>query len=329
VTAAPNREEGVTSKENQYGWYRKGPIGPDFHIPEVLPHLFDKSMSYVTKHSDDAKSGKPFFLYLPLPAPHTPIVPIAPFRDASGINPYADFVMQVDHLMGRLLDCLREQGLEQNTLVIFTSDNGCSPQANFELLEEHGHDPSGIYRGHKADIFEGGHRVPLIIKWPGHITPRMKANALVCHTDIYTSLAEIVNETGHAVGGEDGFSLLPVFNGKKTSDRAALVSHSIDGSFAIREGSWKLCLCHGSGGWSLPKEKVAKAEGLPPLQLYDLSQDVAETTNIAEKHPAKVWHLLRLLDDIVQKGRSTAGDALSNDREVTFLPKGVMLPGKG
>jgi arylsulfatase A len=106
------------------------------------------------------------------------------------------------------------------------------------------------------------------------------------------------------------------------------VSHSIDGSFAIREGSWKLCLCHGSGGWSLPKEKVAKAEGLPPLQLYDLSQDVAETTNIAEKHPEKVRHLLRLLDDIVQKGRSTAGDALSNDREVTFLPKGVMLPEK-
>ena len=329
VTAVPNREEGVTSKENQYGWYRKGPIGSDFHIPEVLPHLFDKSMSYVTKHSDDAKSGKPFFLYVPLPAPHTPIVPIAPFRDASGINPYADFVMQVDHLMGELLDCVQEQGLENNTLVIFTSDNGCSPQANFDLLKEHGHNPSGIYRGHKADIFEGGHRVPLIVKWPGHVAPRTKTQAMACHTDIYTSLAEIVNEFDRGIGGEDGYSLLPVFNGKRTSDRTALVSHSIDGSFAIREGSWKLCLCYGSGGWSIPKEKVAKAEGLPPLQLYDLSQDAAETTNIAEKNPEKVRHLLRLLDDIVGKGRSTPGESLSNDREVTFLPKGVMLPEKG
>ena len=329
VTAVPNREEGVTSKENQYGWYRKGPIGSDFHIPEVLPHLFDKSISFVTTHSDDAKSGKPFFLYVPLPAPHTPIVPVAPFRDASGINPYADFVMQVDYLIGELLDCVQEQGLENNTLVIFTSDNGCSPQANFDLLKEHGHNPSGIYRGHKADIFEGGHRVPLIVKWPGHVAPRTKTQALACHTDIYTSLAEIVSQSDLTSGGEDGYSLLPVFDGSETSDRTALVSHSIDGSFAIREGNWKLCLCHGSGGWSLPKEKVAKAEGLPPLQLYDLSQDVAETTNIAEKHPEKVRHLLRLLDDIVQKGRSTPGEALSNDREVTFLPKGVTLPDKG
>ena len=137
-----------------------------------------------------------------------------------------------------------------------------------------------------------------------------------------------MNHSDHAIGGEDGYSLLPVFHGKRSSDRTALVSHSIDGSFAIREGSWKLCLCYGSGGWSIPKEKVAKAEGLPPLQLYNLSQDIAETTNLAEKNPEKVLHLLKLLDDIVQKGRSTPGEALSNDREVSFLPKGVMLPAK-
>ena len=152
VTAVPDREEGVSPKDDHYGWYRKGPIGSDFHIPEVLPHLFDKSIEYVTNRSKEAREGKPFFLYLPLPAPHTPIVPVPPFRDASGINPYADFVMQVDYLMGELLDCVQKQGLEKNTLVIFTSDNGCSPQANFDLLREHGHNPSGIYRGHKADI---------------------------------------------------------------------------------------------------------------------------------------------------------------------------------
>ena len=204
VTAVPDREEGVTAKEDPYGWYREGPIGPDFHIPEVLPHLFDKSIEYVTSRSDDAKQGDPFFLYLPLPAPHTPIVPVPPFRGASGINPYADFVMQVDHLMGRLLDCLEKQGIDQNTLVIFTSDNGCSPQANFDVLEEHGHDPSGIYRGHKADIFEGGHRVPLIIKWPGHVEEGKISRDLACHTDIYVTLEEIVDKVGGSDGGEIG-----------------------------------------------------------------------------------------------------------------------------
>ncbi len=326
VTAVPDREEGVTSQEDAYGWYREGPIGSDFHIPEVLPHLFDKSIEYVTRHSEDAKKGKPFFLYLPLPAPHTPIVPVAPFRDASGINPYADFVMQVDHLMGSLLDCLSEQGLEQNTLVIFTSDNGCSPQANFEILEEHGHDPSGIYRGHKADIFEGGHRVPLIVKWPEHIQAGTVSRGLTCHTDVYATLEEIVGNVGESGGGEDGFSLVPIFNGKQSSARTGLVSHSIDGSFAIREGDWKLCLCYGSGGWSKPKEKQAKADGLAPLQLFNLSKDVSETENVAEFHPEKVTALLQLLDDWVQNGRSTPGRQLANDREVTYLPKGVTLP---
>ena len=326
VTEVPDREEGVTSKEDPYGWYRKGPVGSDFHIPEVLPHLFDKSIEYVSAHTDDAKQGKPFFLYLPLPAPHTPIVPVAPFRGASGLNPYGDFVMQVDHLMGRLLDCLREQGLEQNTLVIFTSDNGCSPQANFEVLEEQGHDPSGIYRGHKADIFEGGHRVPFIVKWPEHIQGGTVSRSLTCHTDVYATFEEIVGNAGESGGGEDGFSLAPIFSGKQRSARTGLVSHSIDGSFAIREGDWKLCLCYGSGGWSTPKEKQAKADGLPALQLFNLSKDVSEAENVAELYPEKVTTLLQILDDWVKNGRSTPGRKLANDREVTFLPKGVTLP---
>ena len=170
ITALPDREEGVTKKEDRYGWYRKGPIGSDFKIEEVLPHLFDKAMDVCeVAQAEQAKAGKPFFLYLALPAPHTPIVPVPPFKDASGLNPYADFVMQVDHHMGQLLASLKESGLDDNTLVIFTSDNGCSPEANFALLEEHGHYPSGKYRGHKADIYEGGHRVPFIARWPGQI----------------------------------------------------------------------------------------------------------------------------------------------------------------
>ena len=327
VTAVPVREEGVTRQEDRYGWYRKGPIGPDFDIPQVLPHLFDKSIAYVQANAAAAREGTPFFLYLPLPAPHTPIVPIPPFKDASGLNPYADFVMQVDHLMGRLLNAVQAAGLDENTLVIFTSDNGCSPQANFPLLAEHGHDPSGPFRGHKADIYEGGHRVPLLARWPAAIPPSQTSDTLACLTDIYPTLAEITGQPRAEVGGEDGFSLLPVFTGTGKSARDTLISHSIDGSFAIRQGPWKLCLCRGSGGWSDPKENVAKQQGLPPLQLFDLKDDPAETTNVAADHPAEVSRLLQLLNSQVAAGRCTPGEPLANDRKVTFLPAGVRLPG--
>ncbi len=328
ITAAPDREEGVTAQEDRYGWYRQGPIGPDFKIPEVLPHLFGKATSYVESRATDAKAGQPFFLYLPLPAPHTPIVPLPPFKDASGLNPYADFVMQVDHLMGTLLDCLKETGLDDNTLVIFTSDNGCSPQANFASLQEKGHEPSGGYRGHKADIFEGGHRVPLIARWPGSVSAGQTTRGLACLTDIYPTLREITGQPQAEQGGEDGFSLMPLLTGSGPSQRASLVSHSIEGSFAIRQGPWKLCLCRGSGGWSDPKEPAAKKQGLPPLQLFHLGDDPAETTNVADEHPERVSDLLLLLDSIVEAGRSTPGAPLANDRQVTFLPDGVVLPSR-
>jgi arylsulfatase A len=326
ITAQPDREEGVTKQEDRYGWYRKGPIGADFHIADVLPHLFDKTIERVKERSAAAKSGKPFFIYLPLPAPHTPIVPVPPFKGASKINPYADFVMQMDHHMGELLASLKEAGLDQNTLVIFTSDNGCSPEANFELLKEHGHSPSARYRGHKADIYEGGHRVPFIARWPGQIRGGQSTKALACLTDVYTTLEAITGQQRNPLGGEDGFNLLPVFQGGQTSGRDSLISHSIGGSFAIRQGHWKLCLSAGSGGWSAPRERDAKKLGLPPLQLFNLADDPGEKANLAKAQPKQVKALLALLDEQVRSGRSTPGKNVSNDRDVKFLPAGVTLP---
>jgi arylsulfatase A len=326
ITAGPYREEGVSREEDRYGWYRKGLIGSDFNIPGVLPQLFDRSRAYVRSHAARAKNGQPFFLYLPLSAPHTPIVPVPPFQGASGLNPYADFVMQVDHHMGQLLSAVKEAGLDDNTLVIFTSDNGCSPEANFELLQGEGHYPSANYRGHKADIYEGGHRVPLIARWPGQIQGGRRTNALACLTDVYATLEQITGQPTAAVGGEDGYSLVPVFRGESTTGRDTLINHSIDGSFAIRQGSWKLCLCGGSGGWSDPRENEARKQGLPPLQLYNLAQDPGERRNLVTDEPAKVNELLRLLDAQVRNGRCTPGDNLSNDRDVSFLPSGVSMP---
>lgn len=326
ITATPNREEGVTKAEDRYGWYRKGPIGSDFNIPEVLPHLFEKSMDYVNSHAKNAQDGQPFFLYLALPAPHTPIVPVPPYKDASGLNPYADFVMQLDGLMGELLLTVKEAGLDDNTLVIFTSDNGCSPEANFPVLEAKGHDPSGIYRGHKADIYEGGHRVPFIVRWPGEIEGSRKTEAITCLTDVYATLEAVTGQKKQSLGGEDGYSLLPVFQGEATSGRETLISHSIGGSFAIRQGSWKLCLSSGSGGWSAPREGEAKKKKLPPMQLYNLSNDPSEKSNIVNENPKKVEELLLILNEQVNNGRCTPGEKVANDRDVKFLPDGVKLP---
>ncbi|MDG2224524.1 MAG: arylsulfatase [Rubripirellula sp.] len=326
VTAIPEREEGVTSKEDPYGWYRRGPISPDFEIEQVLPHLFDQSIGHIKQHAAEAKQGKPFFLYLALPAPHTPIVPVPPFKDASGINPYADFVMQVDHHMGQLLSTLKEVGIDDNTLVFFSSDNGCSPQANFKVLKEYGHAPSAGFRGHKADIYEGGHRVPLIVRWPAEVAAGKTTTSLACLTDLYATLGEITGQATDKRGGEDSFSLLPTFDGEGQTDRQNLVSHSIGGSFSIRQGDWKLCLSAGSGGWSGPREPEARKQNLPPLQLYNLKQDRGEQKNLVSEQPKRVDSLLLLLNQLVGQGRSTDGKPVSNDREVTFLPKDVSLP---
>ncbi|HBE68095.1 MAG TPA: arylsulfatase [Planctomycetaceae bacterium] len=319
ATAIPERQEGVTAKEDPYGWYRKGDISPDFHIEEVLPHLFDKSIAHIHEQAS-AKDGKPFFLYLALPAPHTPIVPVPPFKGASGMNPYADFVMQVDHHMGQLFAAIKEAGVDENTLVLFTSDNGCSPQAKFDILEEFGHDPSAVFRGHKADIYEGGHRVPFIARWPAKIQGGRSTNALACLTDVYATLEEITHQERQPAGGEDSFSLLPAFEGESSTGRTSVVSHSIGGSFAIRKNNWKLCLCRGSGGWSAPKENVAKKQGLPAMQLYDLAIDPSEQNNLLDSQPEKAEELLALLHQQVHRGRSTPGPDLKNDREVAYLP---------
>ncbi len=318
VTSVPTKEDGVTREESPYGWWRKGPISDDFVIEDVMPHLFQESFEYI---KEKAKGDKPFFLYLPLGAPHTPIVPVDPFIDASGINPYADFVMQTDQHMGDLFKVLKEAGVDENTLVIFTSDNGCSPQGNFEVLKEHGHDPSAGFRGHKADIYEGGHRVPFIVRWPKGIKGGQKTDALACLTDFYATMQDITGQETEGQASEDSFSLVPAFEGKAMTARETLISHSIGGSFSMRHGAWKLCLSAGSGGWSAPRESDAKKQGLPTMQLFNLKNDKGEQNNLLEKNPEKVKELLSLLEKEVANGRCTPGAKVPNDREVTFLPK--------
>jgi len=301
------------------GATRKGPAAADFEAEDVLPTLTRKAVEYIEQRASNAKSGRPFFLYLPLNAPHTPIVPTAEWQNRSGLNPYADFVMQVDAEAGKVFAALEKNGLAQNTLVIFTSDNGCSPQADFPGLRAKGHDPSRAFRGTKADIFEGGHRIPFIARWPGRIKAGSTSDQLICLNDLMATCAEILGTKLPENAGEDSLSFLPALLGKPGGPRReALVHHSINGSFAVREKNWKLELCPDSGGWSAPRPGTAAAKQLPAIQLYDLSKDIGETMNVQAEHPEVVARFTGLLEKYVSDGRSTPGATQKNTGDVNI-----------
>ncbi len=299
------------------GFTREGPAAPGFTGESVLPTLTKEAIKVI-----QASGGKPFFLYLPLNAPHTPILPTAEWVGKSGISLYADFVMQTDDAIGQVLKALSDKGVAENTLVVVTSDNGCSTQANFPQLAEHGHNPSYHFRGNKADIFDGGHRVPYIVQWPAVVKPGSRFDHLIGLWDFMATAAEIVGEKLPDDAGEDSVSFLEALRGQTDKPiRDHLVSHSINGSFAIREGNWKLCLCPDSGGWSEPKPGNAKGKGkkaaqnLPPVQLYDLSKDIGEKVNVQAEHPEIVKRLTERLEKLVKDGRSTPGAPQKNTVE--------------
>jgi arylsulfatase A-like enzyme len=299
-------------------WIRTGPAGPKFEAVDVLPSVIDHTIAFIEAQKK-ADPAKPFFAYVPLNAPHTPIVPTKEFQGSSGISPYADFVKQVDHDVGRLLASLEKQGLAENTLVVFTSDNGCSTAANIPELQKAGHEPSYIYRGNKADLYEGGHRVPFLVRWPAQVKPGV-STALVGQIDFLATFAEITGASVSATMAEDSVSFLPVLRGDKPEVRQGIVSQSINGNFAIRNGQWKLCLSAGSGGWSSPRPGPEEA-GLPPVQLFDLSKDPGERNNLQAEFPERVAAMKAELEKTIARGRSTPGNDLKNDVEVQLIKK--------
>lgn len=243
VTGLPDRE---TVNVDAKAFWRRGQTGSDFDHVQVLPHLTEKAVEYIV---DQSGNNKPFFLYFALPAPHTPILPVTEFMGKSNTNLYGDFMLQVDDVVGRITEVLEKQGLLENTLLIFTSDNGCSPTANFPELLKVDHHPSFIFRGHKADIFEGGLRVPFIVHWPEKITSPKSSDAVISTTDLMATLAEITSFPLSSNAGEDSFSFLDVLEDKPSLiERPQVVLHSIEGRFAIRKDHWKLILWPGSGG---------------------------------------------------------------------------------
>jgi arylsulfatase A-like enzyme len=295
---------------------RLGPAAPGFTTEEVLPTLTRKAVEYVGHRASDARKGRPFFLYLPLNSPHTPIAPTREWLGKSGLNPYADFVMQTDWSIGEVMRSLDRHGLVENTLFIVTSDNGSSPQARPEELEPLGHFSNHHFRGGKADIYDGGHRVPFIVRWPAKVKAGGQSDQLLCLTDFMATAADILGAKLPPNAGEDSVSFLPALLGKDTKPlREAIVHHSINGSFSIRQGRWKLELCPGSGGWSAPRPGVHDTSALPLVQLYDLAADIGEKNNTQAEHPDIVAGLTRLLEKYVADGRSTPGKPQKNTVE--------------
>jgi arylsulfatase A len=298
--------------------WRAGAIGENFAFDQVLPTLEQKAVTYIANHAAEAES-KPFFLYLPLPAPHTPIVPTPEFLGKSQTTVYGDFVLQVDAFVGKILDALAANGIDDNTLLLFTSDHGFAPAADLQALRDLGHDPCAGYRGHKADIYEGGHRVPFIARWPRLIPAGQVCRDPIVHADLMATCAEILDVALPNDAAEDSLSILPLLRGETSlgARRAAIVHHSENGSLAIRRGQWKLCLCPGSGGWSYPRPGVDDDSALPPFQLFNLASDPSEQLNLAASEPALVRELALLLRSLIERGRTREGPANQTD---TFEP---------
>jgi arylsulfatase A len=292
-----------------YAMWRAGLEADGFTHQDALPREAREAVDYINRQDAQA----PFFLYLALTAPHTPIVPTPQFAGRTKTTEYGDFCVQVDAVVGQVLDALAARGLERNTLVIFTADNGCSPSANFKELAKFNHDPQAGLRGEKADIYEGGHRIPFLVRWPGHVPAAAQSVELIYQGDLLATCADLLGMKLPDNAGEDSASLVAVMTARRGAApvHAALVHHSINGSFAIREGPWKLCLCADSGGWSEPLPGKAPP-GSPPFQLFNLETDPAEKTNLYASHPEIVDRLGRLLKSYVLSGRSTPGSPQSN-----------------
>jgi len=287
-----------------------GPMVAGWDLTAVMPELAKRAVAYITAEPGDKpydkKPDAPFFLYLPLTAPHTPIAPSREFIGKSQAHLYGDFMVEVDWFVGQIVDALAASGQAENTLLIFTSDNG-SPGRDGENMagkpnsvRAYGHNPSHIYRGIKTDAWEGGHRVPLVVRWPGEIQPGV-SDEVVCLTDFMATCAAIADAPLNDDAARDSYDLLPLLRGEKgnTPLREATVHHSYDGIFAIRQGDWKLIDGPGSGGWM---DKGTK--DVPQVQLYNLANDVGETKNLQAEHPEVVARLATLLARYQSEGRS-------------------------
>ena len=310
ITGLPNREQ---EAQPFPGYLRKGELGSDFSIVDCLDKLTEEASQYI---KSSARRGSPFFLYFPLTAPHKPVSPHPRFEAKSKLGPYGDFIMQVDWTVGQINDAIDEAGIRENTVLIYTSDNGSFMYRKKDESEpdhisdetvqgyfEGNHTANGSLRGTKADIYEGGHRVPFLVRWPDVIQPGTRCDTPICHVDLFATASELAKAKlpPPREAAPDSFSLVPLFRGKEKSfRRAPVVNHSASGAFAIRDGDWKLILSDGSGG----REKPRGMRFGSPWQLYHLGEDLAESNDRFPSQRDRGEAMAGMLFQIIANGRS-------------------------
>lgn len=298
---------GQHQRQGGTGFFRAGPAAPEFSPQACLPRVMEEAEMFLWRQP----TNQPFFLYVALTAPHDPWVPSPAWKARSGAGDYGDFVAQVDDRIGSLLRVLEKRELARQTLVLVTSDNGAHWTP--DDIRRYGHQANGAWRGMKADLFEGGHRVPLLARWPaGHVAEGTETDALVGLQDVFATVLDVCRVPTPSRAGEDSLSFRRVLEGG-SSKRRSLVHHSVNGSFALREGRWKLLLTADSGGWSEPTPGSETAKGRPTVQLYNLESDPAETGNLAASRPDVVAKMTAALEEMVKDGRSVSGPRATND----------------
>lgn len=286
------------------GWVE---AAPSFNDELVLETFASKAVEYINQISLSAKNGKPFFLYLPLTSPHLPHCTHPDFQGRSTCGNYGDFMEETDYRIGQVLDALKANGIEENTLVIFSSDNGAETNYVYQR-DTYQHYSSMNFKGGKRDIYEGGHRVPFLMRWPKVIKAGGAISIPVCQTDYFATIADIIGAPIDDNTAEDSYSLYPMLqNGINDPDlRGPVLHHSASGHLAIRDGKWKLNMLRGSGG-SLAPRLLIPEESEPLYELYNIENDPSETTNLYDKYPDKVAQLKKQLTEIIINGRSTQG----------------------
>ena len=274
-------------------WYRHGDTAEDFDHTTVLQTITNKAINYISNTSKD----QPFFLYFPLTSPHTPWFPSKEFDGISEAGVYGDFVAMTDDVVGQIMKVLDKMDIADNTLIVFTSDNGSHWLPSD--ISEFGHLANDEFSGMKSDVWEGGHRVPFIARWPKILKPATKSDHTICSTDLMATCAELTNQK-LPQSAEDSYSYLTELTNKESAvpKRTFTIHHSVNGTFAIRMEDWKLIDAKGSGGWSLP-ENQCNAKALPQ-QLFNLKQDPKEMHNVYAQYPDKAAELNTLLQSFKQ-----------------------------
>ncbi|WP_321373377.1 arylsulfatase [uncultured Draconibacterium sp.] len=287
------------------GWIE---AAPSFNDELVLETFAAKAVEYIDRVADDAKNGKPFFLYFPVTSPHLPHCTHPDFRGRTECGNYGDFMEETDYRIGQVLNALKENGLEENTLVIFSADNGAETNYVYQR-ETYDHWSCMDFKGGKRDIYEGGHRVPFVMRWPKVIKAGSEVDVPVCQSDYLATVADIVGAEIPENAAEDSYSLFPLISEnaqKEYQAERAVIHHSASGHFAIRKGKWKLNMLRGSGG-SYKPSFIEPKEGEALYELYDMDNDPGETTNLYFEHPEIVESLKAEITEIIETGRSTDG----------------------